>query len=295
MIRAIAWDDDPEQDETAEFTYMYLLREQLKEKYEIELIVERDPVIFIHRVENGGPWRFIITDLIEEEIEGEADVYKGYNLALNCRELDRTVPIFMITGYTKAVIRRSIKVEKPFFIFSKKNSPSWIAMDIMDTLRNIGHSFDPGKVFLIYGRNKKAPAAKDIIIEELKKKGIEVKVLNRGETTHHILTEILMMMNQCSVCIALCTPDDFVKDADEKEYYQPRQNVVVEMGMIAGIANGIKRLIILQRIGPAVEYTAHIPTDFSGILSLSFREENLSDIWDQLYEALKKRGVYMNE
>ena len=99
-------------------------------------------------------------------------------------------------------------------------------------------------------------------------------------------------MQEAAAIVAICTPDDAVFEdvsSGKPSYFQPRQNVLLEIGMVLGSPRGVNRLIVLQAWGNTVEEQARFPSDLSGLLTL--RVENGQIDWDDFQKSLLLRGV----
>lgn len=99
-------------------------------------------------------------------------------------------------------------------------------------------------------------------------------------------------MQEAAAFVAICTPDDGVFEdvsSGKPSYSQPRQNVLLEIGMVLGLPRGVNRLIALHAWGNTVEEQARFPSDLSGLLTL--RVENGQVDWDGFQKSLLLRGV----
>jgi predicted nucleotide-binding protein len=72
-------------------------------------------------------------------------------------------------------------------------------------------------------------------------------------------------------------------------FFQQRQNVLLEIGMVLGLPRGVNRPIALHAWGNTVEEQARFPSDLSGLLTL--RVENGQVDWDGFQKSLLLRGV----
>ncbi len=66
--------------------------------------------------------------------------------------------------------------------------------------------------------------------------------------------------------------------------YQPRPNVLLEIGITVGLWRGIERLVIVR------EGHALIPSDIAGVLRIDFAT-NIDEVLDELESALLAKGV----
>ncbi|MEL6232645.1 MAG: TIR domain-containing protein [Cyanobacteria bacterium J06627_3] len=93
-------------------------------------------------------------------------------------------------------------------------------------------------------------------------------------------------MRSCGAFVAICTPDDQVAD----NWYQPRQNALLEIGIAMGLPNGFQRLVILQRAGAEPDKQAKLPSDLGGAFTLQFYDEHDEPI-RRMINALENRKI----
>jgi predicted nucleotide-binding protein len=74
-------------------------------------------------------------------------------------------------------------------------------------------------------------------------------------------------------------------------FFQPRKNVLLEIGMVLGLPRGVNRLIALHGWGDTVEEQATLPSDLSGLLTLRVGSGQVD--WDAFRKSLLLRGVAM--
>jgi predicted nucleotide-binding protein len=277
--RALAWDEHPEE--------LLLLKEFLQKHHEIELEITNDEGDFFYNY-NSKPWDFLIL-----EPTGYGRRF-GLKLATRIRELDKEIPIVFLTTDDSIIINDEINIVQPILIKSKALTQGILAYDIFHYIENIKKSrenYDYSKVFIIYGHGKHAAGFKDKVIDRLEEHGVEPVLLAPEQVMNSIGEGLVNQMKSCGAFLAICTPDDKVDD----NWYQPRQNVTLQIGMALGFSEGFKRLIILQRWGLQPQYQAKLPSDLGGILSLQFHGDAQEETFEKLIKALKERKITINE
>jgi predicted nucleotide-binding protein len=90
-------------------------------------------------------------------------------------------------------------------------------------------------------------------------------------------------MNQCAAVVAICSADDELGGAQAGKF-QPRPNVLLEIGIAVGLWRGIERLVIVR------QGEAQIPSDIAGVLRVEFKNE-IDEVLDMLEEALRSKEV----
>jgi predicted nucleotide-binding protein len=205
------------------------------------------------------------------------------------RQRNKRIPIVFITS-DGGVFAQERPTPGPVLYRSKDNMPGDLVNDIMDFAR--ANVFDGRKVFLIYGHDRKSGNIRADIMRRLKDLGLDVKSITPEESMLSLSNQLIEKMSRCSGFIALCTPDDKV----DEEWYQPRQNVLLEIGIVMGMGNGFERLILLQRWGSNPSERAQLPSDLAGALAIRFYDgNNYDDTLDALVRGLKERGLQIQE
>ena len=278
--RALAWDDHPEE--------LQLLQEYLQRHHKIELEITNDEGDFLSVYQNGLPWDFLILDVI-----GANGTKVGTKIAERIRRYNLEIPIIFLTTDDSIIINDEINTSQPILIKSKGLTQGILAYDIFHYIENIKKSrenYDYSKVFIIYGHGKQAAGFKEKVIARLEEHGIEPVLLAPEDVMNSIGEGLVNKMKSCGVFLAICTPDDKVND----NWYQPRQNVLLEIGMAMGFSEGFKRLVILQRWGAKPESQAKLPSDLGGILTLQFFGDAQEETLEKLIKALKERKITIN-
>lgn len=149
--------------------------------------------------------------------------------------------------------------------------------------RGLNFNFLKGqtKVFVIHGHDEENLKNLKLLLYEFNLKPIVLKETHflAAMTIIECLEKICL---QCKYAIALCTPDDEVRK-DDKIYFQPRANVLYELGWFCA-KRGRRNLMIIVRQG------AEIFSDFDGILRINF-QENVSECYQSLHKALKEKKI----
>lgn len=134
-------------------------------------------------------------------------------------------------------------------------------------------------VFIVHGHDIKL---KTTLNKELKRNGFKPIVLSeKNDTGISLFDKFEKYANKCLKAIILMTKDDLVKK-DEKEYYQPRPNVLIELGYFL---NMLKRedVIIISEKG------CKFPSDINGVSYLEY-DSNLSILIRKVLSLLKEQS-----
>lgn len=279
--KALAWDDKPEE-------YLNRLVKEL-EGHNIAVDVEKEQGAFLSRFAQDY-WDFLILDVIDEISEPEqADLNAGIRLADRIRRNSKRIPIVFITE-ARQIPTDDFPIVGPTLLRSKSLTHWEMALDIADFCKT--NVVDTRKVFLIYGHDQHSGDIRSEVEMRLKDSNLRVEMVKPENVTTTLISALIAKMEPCGGVIAICTPDDKVND----NHYQPRQNVLMEIGVAMGIARGSERLIILQRWGAEAKYQAQLPSNLGGELAIRFfRENNHRDTLDKLVDALKERGLRVSE
>lgn len=283
MIRGLAWDDRPEE--------LQKLAEHLHKTYDISLEIESDQDQFVHRfaAREHDPWDFVVVDMMLAAIhEGDAPMPVGGKLVRQIRTMSHDIPVFIITAAPELVYDVNLGISWPWFVISKSDLVSVMASDLQHKLAHLGVYVDRRKVFLVYGHDREAMGSREEVVDFLtKEKGLVVDTVSSEDLYTEILEGLVDRMRECAAVIIMCTPDDL---CDSGQRYQPRANVLIELGLALGLKQGLKRVVILQRWGKHPKSKAVLPSDFGGVLTIRFGEY-ISHAFDQLTKRLKKAGL----
>ncbi len=279
-MRALAWDDRPRD-------YMQDLRRRLG-KFGIDLQIEADVGKFLEAYRSGG-WQFIVTDLYLANWPAEGDLDSSHGVKV-ARDFSRDVPVYVVTGEYDRMTREQLKLPAGVVIKSKSTHPAWMAGEIVDDLKRRGLFYEPRRVFLIYGHDRGWPGLREKVRLFLKDDELEVIEISGVNLRTEILAGLLDKMTDCAAFIALCTPDDRIDGVPAR--YQPRQNVLMEIGMVLGLSRGLQRLTILQGLRPDPQHQAQLPSDLAGVVTIRM-EGDFEHYCDQLRDRLIGLGVQM--
>ena len=97
-----------------------------------------------------------------------------------------------------------------------------------------------------------------------------------------IIEKFEKLSAKCKYAIALCTPDDLIQK-DDKQFYQPRPNVLYEIGWFCG-KFGRNKVMILVKEG------TEIFSDFQGVLQVRFKS-TVKECYSDLHLALKSQHL----
>lgn len=141
------------------------------------------------------------------------------------------------------------------------------------------------KIFIIHGHNE----AKWRELEKLLKNdfGLDPVILgeqpDRGSTT--LIDKFEYYAEQCSYAFALFTPDDIVEN-NGKKYFQPRPNVIYELGWFVARLGRRNTCLILQSSNDTIEMFS----DFQGVIQKRFKQD-IKEIYKDILVELKDVGV----
>ncbi len=118
------------------------------------------------------------------------------------------------------------------------------------------------RVFIIHGHDEDNLNALELLLKQNFK--MDSVILNRlpdfGRT---IIEKFEQEAESCCYAIALFTPDDHMS-GEEGEVWQPRQNVMFELGWFCGRLGRCK-VLFLKKNG------TYLPSDFSSVLQKTFQ------------------------
>jgi predicted nucleotide-binding protein len=272
MIRAIAWDNDPEQ----HFDKLVPALNRIGIPCEFEPEWDR----FILRV-TDEPWDCVITDLVNEGSPKGEDDRSGEEVVWAISRLDdparRSTPVFILTNFTHYLdpsrYGRNVAVK------SKALSPAWMAGEIKQTLIERGVFHDPTKVFLAWGHGEDAnTAVRNFFVDH----GVRLEVIDAAMPLPGIVQGLVDSMKGAAAVVAICTPDDELKR--DKGVFHPRPNVLLEIGLAVGITRSTRRLIVLQ------DERVTMPSDLGGDITIRFAG-SVESKFPLLEERLLRLGV----
>ena len=124
-------------------------------------------------------------------------------------------------------------------------------------------------VFIIYSHqhSDRMREIKEFIGEEL---GFEPKTLDIAECTGSVWDAFSEKSATCQKAVVLMAGDDFVKNANEKEYKQARPNVFIELGYMIHKC-GLKNVTIVR------SKDCEIPSDINGLTSVQYKTEKWTE------------------
>ena len=277
-MKVLAWDDKPSD-------YFESLKKHI-ETYGIYMTIESKVESFLAQFHKGG-WDFVITDLVlaDSPAQGENDPTAGSQIA---KWVAKTHPVYVVTGIYNSIKLGQLDFPESVVVKSKDTPPSFMAAEIYRDLVQRGLFVDTESVFLIYGRDRNAGDA-TAEVEAFLSRRCRLKVVKAtGKTLkEEIVHDLLEKMKTSAAFVAVCTPDDIVRRRRQEIICQPRQNVLLEIGMAMGFTNGLKRLTFLQKWGDKPGNQALLPSDFGGVVTLRFKnsvEETFDDLQQRLID-----------
>jgi predicted nucleotide-binding protein len=291
-MKAIAWDDGRKNDQ---MDYMSRLAVELK-RYGINMDVESETHVFEDRIRTGS-FDFYVSDWFNtggQDSVPQREEDPGGDLLINAiRQHNKIAPIFIVSRHTGRVDNRLLGGFRPIFLKSKDVNVKWMAYDIRENLRDLGIMVNSKRVFIIYGHDRKAEGATRQLKEWLCGKGVEVVLFDAVRSSTGIFPDLMRDMNACAAFIAICTPDDYCEEGLNRgnRWWQPRENVLFEMGIVFGLHRGAHRLTILQKwVDSAVDECARLPSDWGGYVTIRF-SAGIGYRFEELEERLSSLGV----
>lgn len=153
----------------------------------------------------------------------------------------------------------------------------------------VGRSSTPKskKVFVVYGHDR---TARDQLANMLRKWDLEPLILDElpsGGNT--IIEKVEHYQEGVDWGVVLMTPDDLGHPALDpgKSAPRPRQNVVLEMGMLLGKLGRGRVSILFKKSDPAME----LPSDIHGYIYIPF-ENDVTDAGQQLAKEMGDAGFH---
>ncbi|MGE0145215.1 MAG: TIR domain-containing protein [Planctomycetota bacterium] len=170
-------------------------------------------------------------------------------------------------------------VRLPAFKVDNFRQPPWQAY-FEDALKKVSEA-SSNDVFILHGHNEaKWRELKEILL------GLGARPIVLGQTQGYgslsWLDRFIREAERCEFAIAVFTEDDWVKNSG-KTYFQPRPNVLIELGFF------ISRLT-LSNIMILVKGSVKLPSDIEGIVYTSFNE-NVSEVRSQIEAELRAAGI----
>lgn len=268
-MRALGWDDNPEE-------YFEQLKEHLQD-------LNIDLTIFDSEKECAGRlskepqnWDVLITDFLNESAPGDEQV--GARLSKLARAHD--IPAYMITHHYN---RTEMNIGDEVVVKSKRTPAVYVANEIKRDLVQRGAFRKRDTVGILYGRNLQARRSLEKFLRSELKLNVELVTENVPESSA-ITTTLKEKFHSCAAVIAICSGDDEIDDAELGTIFQPRQNVMLEMGLVLGFNDGEQRLITIK------EEKATIPSNVRGRLALTY-SGNIDEAFPALAERLQERGI----
>lgn len=290
-MKALAWDDQANAPDEA-LQYMKRLATELG-RLGIQVDLTSDSIEFTEKLKEGG-YDFFITDWFDEsETKAKGGAPRGAVLVNAIRKDDKLKPIFVISRRTARIDQMLLDVARPVFLKSKDVTVSWLAYDIAETLRDMGLMVDTKSVFIIGGNSSKSSSELSLLEAWTQDHGLSAKRLSSRQSQEGINPNLMRELQTCAAFIALCTADEaFASESSEKRQL-PATNVVFELGLVHGLPQGAKKLIVLRQVGELLQDKAVLDLRWGGHQELTFKD-SVSDVKDELKKRLKALGVKMD-
>ncbi|MEL7506911.1 MAG: TIR domain-containing protein, partial [Cyanobacteria bacterium J06554_1] len=225
-------------------------------------------------------------DVLDQTSDPEHASRAGIRLASRVRRSNPDIPIVFLTDDESIILSGEIMTPGPVLKMPKSYPRGMLTLDILDFVRENLEPYDFSKVFVIYGHGKQASGFKDKVIYSLKQHGVQPVLISPENVMKSISEGLVETMRDCGAFVAICTPDDRVGES----WYQPRQNVLLEIGIAMGLPKGFERLVILRRSGSEPDKQAKLPSDLGGAFALQFYDEQEEPI-KRMIDALENRKI----
>jgi predicted nucleotide-binding protein len=148
-----------------------------------------------------------------------------------------------------------------------------------------------GQIFVVHGHDKDTRDALELALRRL---GLEPFILMNssggGKTIIEALEGHIGKDYSSSFGIVLLTPDDkgyAIADGDTKIEPRPRQNVVLETGMLLAS-------LTRDRMALLVKGHLELPSDLNGVLYLGFND-HIREVLPKLVARLKEAGIVFDD
>lgn len=261
----------------------------------IHVEVVDDTAEFVSKMTESH-YDFFITDWFDErESKRGGGAPSGAMLVNMIRREDKASPIFVVSQLPDKIDQTLLNLARPVFLRSKDATVPWMAYDIRETLADMGLLVDKQRVFIIYGHDARAQGTLQAVEDWLKSKGAKPVLLESRRSRDGILPDLMREIKASAAFISICTPDDRCTSAIDpgSTWYQPRQNVLFEMGIVYGLSRNAQKLTVIQRwTNGRPDEQAQLPSDWGGYLTLRF-VNNANEIFPKLEHRLKELGVIL--
>jgi predicted nucleotide-binding protein len=226
---------------------------------------------------------FVVIDLFDETTQVGDRLAKQIDTQTSD---DTSYPIFVLTRAVQNVDPEELNLPSKS-VFCLKGDPDWLALYMKEELVRRGLYVNARKVFLVSCRQRTTYTlgAARVKMRLLRRK-IEVVEAQASNLHVEIAAGLVQKMNACKAIVAVCTPDDARADGTR----QPRQNVLLEIGVAMGLSRGLRRLVIVQKRGETKEQYADLPSDLGGVLTVSY-EDSIDECLDDLETKLTELGI----
>lgn len=289
-MKALAWDDQANAPDEA-LQYMKRLVTELG-RLGIRVDLTSDSIEFTEKLKEGGH-DFFITDWFDEsETKAKGGAPRGAVLVNAIRKNDKLKPIFVISRRTARIDQMLLDVARPVFLKSKDVTVSWLAYEVAETLRDMGLMVDSKSVFIIGGNSSKSATELSILEAWTKDHGLSAKRLSSRQSQEGINPTLMRELQTCAAFIAICTADEACGEDREKRQ-QPSTNVVFELGLIHGLPQGAKKLIVLRQEGELLADRSVLDLRWGGHQEITFKN-SVSEAKEDLKKRLKALGLIMD-
>ena len=291
-MRALAWDNDYDERRRNDLGRLEQLKSSIRET--LDFLVYDSPAEFQRAADGEQHYDFFIIDWYDGDQEEDCEEAAGELLVRLLRVAYPHAPIFVYSRYNHKITENQLAAAGLVFFKSKYAPVEWVAADILATLRALKLVVDSQKVFLIYGHDAQAKGTTALVKRFLHKHGVKAISIDPSSSYRPLLSELEKGIASCAAFIAVCTPDDQAIEVSnpKRACFQPRQNVLFELGMVCGLSRGLERLTILEKriAGAADAEQTRLPSDWGGYLTLRFTA-SVKECFEQLDARLRRIGV----
>lgn len=276
-MRALAWDDHPEE-------YLETLQEYLQ-KDGVELVIEKDPERFRRRFLEES-WDFVVTDILMDNVPARgAEKLVGQDLA---KEAAATHPVFVLTRLNERDRIALLDLPREAVVKTKVTPESFMAWEIVRELALRGLRVRYDNVFLIQGAEKASRRAAAQLEEFLRQECRIQEILKvEGALEREDPRQLVSKMRRCAAIMAVCTADEIYDGMA-----RPGAEILLQLGMAAGLPNSQRRLAILEQQGVAPESRVALPLSLIQGFRAPFRQ-SVAETFEPLVEWLLSMRVRM--
>lgn len=270
MKKILAWDDRPED-------YFLAIKKHFAAA-NISMEITEKAEDFRAKLRSDH-WDFVITDIVDEN-RGE-EVFTGKELA---REAAATHPVFVLTDLLETERIEELELPRSVVVKTKRTPPAFTAREITQDLRRRGLLPFADRVFIIRGNSEGAGdlslQLRTFLLNDCR---LRADFVSGGDDLEDgDLARVRSTMNSSAAIIAICTKEDVSLSGQGR----PDELTLLQIGMGAGVPNGLERMIVLQEWSDDDDSKcALLPKNLVNVKRLHFKTA-ITDVKTELIEAL---------